>query len=131
MSLFQAPTFSIKLESDPYIFVESEKGYLYPLIKLYPSMDLEVGKQLSLAGMFELFELVCDKVKVGYIFRSSFTTENKGGALVTYLKNKGLAEDYETLLRIDTLVIYNFPNHGTLAVSPKVSDVVQKVLDNQ
>lgn len=50
---------------------------------------------------------------------------------MAYLKTKGEATEHELLLRLNTLVIYNYPNRGTIAISPTVNESVAKVLEHQ
>ena len=130
-ALFAAPFVAPLLSCDPFVFYETDKGFIFPLVEIAAKSKLEIGRQIPLAGMFELLELSHNKVRVGYLFKTSFSVINGGAYLVTFLKNKGLAEAYEVLLKLDTLVIYNFQNRGTLAISPKVSNHLERILDNQ
>jgi len=131
MSLFFTTTVMPRIRCESFVFVEVDKGFIYPLVDIEANTKLTLGRQVPLNGMFELFELARDNERIGYMFKTSFTVENGGGFLITYLKNKGLADSHEVLLKLDTLVIYNFPNRGTLAISPKCGPEVQNVLENQ
>lgn len=131
MSLFPTPSIRVRIPCRPGVFVETERGFIFATTDIVAGSPLEQGAQIPLAGMLEMFELLLNGVRVGYILRSSFTVVNGGGYLLTYLRGKGLADAHEVLLKLDNLVIYNFPNRGTLAVSPEVGTSIAQILESQ
>ena len=131
MSLFKVPPVVLVLDADPAVFVTHDRGYVYPLEALPAKAELYLGRQMPITGMFEIYELMFSDKRVAYLFRSSFTVKNGGAYLCAFLQNKGLATDHEVLLKLDSLVVYNFPNKGTLAVSPVVAASVKKILEAQ
>jgi len=93
---------------------------------------VEIGEKIPAVGMFTIYWLLNKKMKVGYYFTSEFRTVNHGGYLVTFLNNgAGKATTAQLTLKTDKLVIYNYPNRGTLAISPEVNDEVQVILEEQ
>lgn len=120
-----------RINCEPDLFYEVDSGVVYPLVPIPKGARLELGRPIPVTGMLDLTELMLGTKRAAYFFRSSFTMEARGGYLVTYLKNKGEAVAHEVVLRLDNLIIYNFPNRGTMAVSPKVTEAMAKILESQ
>ena len=131
MSLFKVPPVVLVLDADPSVVITHERGYVYPLEALSVKTELHLGRQIPITGMFEIYELMLGERRVAYLFRSSFTVRNGGAYLCAFLQNKGLATEFEVLLKLGSLVVYNYPNKGTLAVSPVGSASVMKILEAQ
>ena len=129
--IFDRATISAILDYEPHLFYELPVGYLYPVVHINKGASIEIGRRIPVVGMFEISELLVKDSVVGYLFKSSFTIECFGGYLVAYLKGKGLVEAHEVVLKLDNLIIYNFPNHGTLVVSPAVSPALLEILESQ
>jgi hypothetical protein len=131
MSLFPVTPLVLPVKCDAQVFCETKRGFFYPLLEVKEGTEVSLGRQIPLSGMFDLFEVQARDLRVGYMFRSTFSVENGGGYLLAHMKTKRLAEEHEVLLKLDSLVIYNFPNRGTLAVSPKVGSAFRKILESQ
>lgn len=83
--------------------------------------SVEVGSRISVGCMFEVNWLVYAKQKVGFLFTTPFQVENGGSYLIAYMNNaKGRAKTVEVLTKTKDLVIYNFPNRGTIVATPRV-----------
>jgi hypothetical protein len=82
--------------------------------------------------MFELNWLTLDERRIGLLFRSAFQVTNGGGYLVAFMNQaRGRATQVDVLLKTDDLVIYNFPNRGTMAVLTQIGPEVQTVFEEQ
>lgn len=131
MSLFKPNAVIPPIDYDPCLFYTHDRGVVYPVVPVAAKEELFVGKNIPLTGMLDMFELLRDKTRIGFIFRSSFSLVNHGGALLVFLQNRGLATEHEVVTKIDDLIIYNYPNKGTLAVSPRASSSLKKILEAQ
>ena len=129
--IFQKVQVIPRLDCEPDLFYEVDTGVIYPLLEIKAGTRLEMGRSIPVTGMLELWELSAGGKLSAYFFRSPFAMEAHGGYLISYLKNKGVADSHEVVLKLDHLIIYNFPNRGTLAVSPRVKDSLAKILESQ
>jgi hypothetical protein len=124
--------FIVKLDSDPHFFYTTEAGCTLYLQKVKQGTVLQVGPRIPILCLFKAHWLLLDGQKVGYVFDSEFQVSNKGGYIMAYLeKGVGKAATVEVLVKTDTLVIYSFPNRGTLIVSPHIGEDMKSVLDEQ
>jgi hypothetical protein len=126
-----APKIELNIDADPGYFYELEGGHALfkdkttrgPLVK---------GPQIPLNCMFEAYWLIRKDEKVGYYFVSQFHTANHGGYLVTWMNNgAGKASSVEVMSKTDQLVVFNYPNRGTLVISPKINEEVQTIFSEQ
>lgn len=129
--IFDRVSIKTRLDYEPELFYEVPIGAIYPIGPIPKNTVLEVGRRIPLLCMLELYEVLSKDVRVGYLFKSSFAMECHGGYLITYLKGKGEAESHEVLLKLENLIIYNFPNRGAMAASPRVAGNFLKILENQ
>jgi hypothetical protein len=113
------------------IFYSLNEGYVLLNRDMKQGMKLVVGAELSIKCMFQIRNLLFEDVRVGFIFTSGFEITNRGGYLLTFLKGKSPAEEYDVLLKDDFIVLYDYPNRGTLAISPLVSDEVLTIFQEQ
>ncbi|BAG41602.1 hypothetical protein [Ralstonia phage phiRSL1] len=94
-----------------------------------------VDQPIPLNGcMFDAFWLrrVVDNERVGYWFRSQFHTVNRGTFVVAHLNSQaGKAANVEVMLKTDHLIIYNYPNKGTLLLCPQANQRVQEIFEEQ
>jgi hypothetical protein len=82
--------------------------------------------------MFEIYELLLDGTPVGYALSTAHYCQNEGGYVVAYSRSRaGKATEVETLIKHEHLVVYHYPNHGTLAISPKINSVIANIFDEQ
>jgi hypothetical protein len=73
-----------------------------------------------------------DRERVGWSFVSQFQVENHGGYLLTYIsKGAGKATTVDTLVKTDDMIVYNYPNRGSLIISPRVNEDIAGVLEEQ
>lgn len=121
----------LDVKADPYVFYEVKDGYAI-LQKEVKAGSLTLGSRIPLSCMFDVFWLIKRGQKVGHYFTSQFQISNHGGYLVTYMNNgAGKASMVEVMLKTDDLVVYNFPNKGTLVISTKVNEETQTVFAEQ
>jgi len=120
----------LAIDADPGIFYSIGNGYaLFP--NYMKAGEIEIGPRILLNCMFQGYQLFRKEVRVGYYFETQFKSSNHGGYIVTYLNNKGPATSVEILLKTKELVICNYPNRGTLIISPTVNERVQVIFSEQ
>jgi hypothetical protein len=115
----------------PGTFYEISGHYILPTKVIDEDQVLTLGNKLSLSCMFAIHFVLIDGDRVGFAFSSQLTTHNGGSYLMTYLRNKGPVTEHETLIKDDDLVVYNYPNKGTLAISPRVNSELITVFEEQ
>lgn len=111
-------------------FYSTDFGHLYFTHTIKAGEVLELGEPVPLKGLFTMHHVKRGLDKVGYVFGSAFRVLNHGSLIVAYT-SRGLAEEYETLVRLPHLVIFNYPNRGTLVVNPAVSPELRDIMDSQ
>lgn len=122
---------NMRLDADPGYFYEVEGGFAIFKHTLKAGPILK-GPQIPLNCMFEAYWLLRGSEKVGYYFTSQFQTANHGGYLVTWMNNgAGKATSVEIMLKTDELVVFNYPNRGTLAITPAVNEEISNIFDEQ
>jgi len=119
------------IECKPGEFYELQGLYFLPLIELPSGIEITRGPQLPLSCMFEISFAMCGSERCGYFFSSRFEVRNGGSYLLTHLKNKGPATQSETLIKDETLVVFNYPNRGSLAISPLVNQEIDHIFTEQ
>lgn len=131
-SVYTGRMFEAQINMDPHLFYELDGGHAIFRHPITQRVVLTVGDRIPLSCMFEGYWMLVHGERVGYIFSSQFQTMNSGGYIVAYMEAKrGLATSSETLLKTDDLVIFNFPNKGTLIVSPKIGDETITIFEEQ
>lgn len=124
--------FTVASDSEAHLFHSTDLGYTLYTKNIGQGSVLTVGDRIPLACMFDAHWLTLNKEKIGYLFTSNFQVVNRGGYIMTYMNNRaGKASAVEVLVKTDTLVIYHYPNHGTLVVSPHIGQDVQTILSEQ
>jgi hypothetical protein len=92
----------------------------------------EVGAELQLHSMMQMFELNRDGARVGFWFYSGFTVENKGGFLVSYLASKkGKAKSAKVILRHPEVMVFDVPGCGVMAVTPDINPRLADIIQGQ
>lgn len=121
----------LHIKADPYVFYQLDTGYgLFE--EQIDSGDMVLGTKVPLSCMFEMYPLMKDNKKIGYYFISQFQTYNGGGYLLTYLKNaSGKANSVEIMLKTENIVVFNYPNKGTLIISTKINDDIRNIFEEQ
>jgi hypothetical protein len=105
--------------------------FLLPTRFIEAGTELEVGSRLPINCMFDVHFAMLGEERVGFLFTTRFSVKNGGSYLMTYLKGKPPAQEAEVLLKSDDLVLYHFPNNGSLAVSPIVNQEINTIFIEQ
>lgn len=126
-------TVSILFDStEPGLFYEVDKAHVMFLSQHTGMFDCFIGDRIPIACMFDAYWLMKDSERIGFWFTTQFKIINGGGYLCAFLESKkGKADVAETLVKTDHVVVYHFPNRGTLIVSPLVSPEFAVVLAEQ
>jgi hypothetical protein len=119
------------MDLKPGTFYDMPRGFLLPLKELVAGTQVTVGQRLAVSCMFDIYMAYLDKERVGFYFTTRFAVENCGGYLITTLSGKDEATEVETLIKTDELIVYNYPNKGTLAITPLVSEEVLRIFEEQ
>lgn len=119
------------LDASPGLFYEVDGAFLLPTQLIPAGSDLRVGPALPVTCMFDINFMLVDGHRVGFLFKTRFEVENGGSYLMTYLRNKGVATVSETLVKDENLVVFHYPNKGTLAISPLVNQEIETILQEQ
>lgn len=111
----------------------SSSHYFLPSCDVPANADLVKGDQLPLSGMCTIwFALNKNGEKVGFIITSSFPMLDKGGVLIACLnKGRGRASSVEVHLKTKEILVYHFPNRGTMIVNPQIGDSMRVILEEQ
>ncbi len=121
----------VELDADAGTFYAVATGFLLPIKNVKHASMLSVGPKLSVSCMFDIYLVHYGDERVGFFFTTRFKTQNMGGYLLTSLIGKGEATTVEILIKTDELVVYHYPNRGSLAVSPKVNDEIITIFQEQ
>jgi hypothetical protein len=108
-------------------------GHVLAIAPVVPG-TLVLGQKFQIVCMFEVWEVKQNDVLVGFYFQSAFKVENKSGYLLTCMESKrGQARTHTQVLRDDKngLIVWDFGGCGALAVSTKVSALVNDILETQ
>jgi hypothetical protein len=119
------------LDMEPGSFYDMPSGFVLPTKTISKGSQLEIGQALTVSCMFSIALVNLDGERVGFYFTTQFGVVNGGAYLITSLKNKGKATTVDVLIRTDELVLYNYPNRGTLAISPLISDEILTIFEEQ
>ena len=119
------------IECVPGVFHEISGQWLLPTTVVPASAHILAGSRLPVNCMFDIHFALVDGVRVGFLFTSRFEVKNGGAYLMTYLNNKGPATEHETLVKDENLVIFHYPNKGTLAISPRVNPEIDTIFMEQ
>jgi hypothetical protein len=121
----------ILIDVRPGAFIEVDGAFLLPTQNLAAGTDLQVGPALPVSCMFDINFMLVGSQRVGFLFKTRFEVENGGSYLMTYLRNKGPATAYETLVKDENLVVFHYANKGSLAISPLVNPELATVFEEQ
>lgn len=122
---------NLVMDAESGIFCAVDEGYMLATVDLKAGTVLTEFNKLAVGGMFAIYVCFIDSVRVGFYFTTPFTCENRGGYLVTYMAQRKQASEVETMIRTDELVVYDYPNCGTLAISPSMSDDLVTIFEEQ
>ena len=119
------------LDAENGIFYHVDQGFAF-FLKPVKSGFFQLGDQIPMNSMIDCFWLLKDGTKVGYFFQSQFQFKNMGGYLVSYMNHaQGKATTAELIARTEDLVVYNFPNKGTLVISNKINEELENIFSEQ
>lgn len=113
-------------------FYEVDNTTILPEQSLSPC-TLELGPPVKIQTMFSIYQLMLNSEKVGYAFQTAFRYRVGPAFLVTYLESKaGLTpKESKLLLRVPGLLVFDFPGHGSLALSTQTSVDLSTIFESQ
>lgn len=125
----------VSIDTEPGLFFElTDQPGVYATF-FVPSKGLTVfdlGDRVPISCMFDVNWLTRGGQRVGLVFRSTFQVKNGGGYLVAFMNQaRGKAQSVDVLLKTDDLVIYNYPNKGTLVVLTQIGPEVTTIFEEQ
>lgn len=121
----------IRIPIEHGVFYSVEDGYAMFTEDSEPS-TFELGTKYELNSMFEMWALTKEGSPIGFYFYSAFKSENKGGYIITYMENKrGKAKDSKVVIRLPSMIVYDIPGCGAIAVSTKVNSKVESIFVEQ
>jgi len=93
----------------------------------------ELGPKFNLVCMFEMWELHRDGKHVGHFFMSGMKVETKGAYIMTLMESKrGKAAGSDVKIRCPQFILWDItPGCGAVAVSLRMSDRMQQILEGQ
>lgn len=115
----------------PGTFYEVFGQWLLPTTNIEAGSVLTLGQSLPITCMFDINWAMLNGSRVGFVLSSKFEVVNGGAYLMTFLKNKGPATEVETLIKDENLVVFHYPNKGTLAISPLVNPEIDVIFTEQ
>jgi len=123
----------ILIDVAPGLFYAADGAHVMFLREFTGMFDCHIGERIPISCMFDVYWLVdADKEKIGFWFTTQFKVINGGGYLCTFLESKkGKADVAETLVKTDDLVVFHYPNRGTLLISPRISPEITTIIDEQ
>jgi len=69
---------------------------------------------------------------VGFFFESPFKTENKGNVLLTFMESKrGKATTAKLMIRHESVMVFDVPGCGAMALSTKLSPEMASIIQEQ
>lgn len=119
------------LDMKAHEFYSMAGGFLLPTVDLKQGTEVDVDSKLPVSCMFDVSLAHSNKIRVGFFFKTAFEATNHGGYLITHMQNRRCALGCEVLIKNEDLVLYNYPNRGTLAISPKVNKDIETIFDEQ
>lgn len=133
MEDFSKEPFKLNTNYEKGFFAEltGSEGFILPTVDLARGDHIQIEISLKLSCMFHVYTIANKGERCGFFFISRFAVENHGGFLLTYLKQHSTADKVDTLIKSDELILYNYPNRGSLAISPMVSSAVANIFETQ
>lgn len=123
--------FQTDMDMEPGTFYDLSGGFFLPTKSLPFKTSLTADQRLPAQSMFDIYLAHLNGERVGFYFTCRFQVTNGGGYLITALQNKGPATEVETLIKTVDLVVYNYPNRGTLAITPLVNQEIETIFEEQ
>jgi len=123
--------FKTTIGLDPHHFYDFDPLHVivFSRVKGNRSFDLiDMGVQ----SMFKIYRMERKGKFVGLAFQSAMQVINNGCYLVTFMqKTRMKAEDSSVLIRTQDIIVYNYPNVGALAISPRLSPYLATMFEEQ
>ncbi len=121
----------IRIPIEPHHFYTFSPFYLYAFQPIKPRRVVTLVP-LDISCMFQIYKVERRDEFLGLAFRSGNQVLNGGAYLVAFMqRTRGRADSSMTLMRTPDIVIYNYPNVGTMAVSPRVNQHIETLLEEQ
>ena len=121
--------FSSPVDCEPRYFQPFDRGYILPLENIHKGQELYYKQFLSsiLCGSM----VYSGKILVGYYFSSRFNITYNKAFVFAHLVNKSKTKECNKIFASENIVILEYPNCGTLAISPDCNPEYQVILDEQ
>lgn len=121
----------VRIPLDSHSFYDIDSYYLYMFQPLPENRRLTL-EPLDINCMFSIYKLTRKGEFLGLGFRSATHVIHTGAYIIAYMqKRRQSADESVVLMRTKDIVIYNYPNVGTLAVSPKINSQLTVLLEEQ
>lgn len=132
MGLFEQKSKSLTsvIPLRPGYFGKVSNTWVLPIQQIQKGDTLHL-ETLPATCMFRIYKVMREAQHVGYGFASAFNTVNGGGYLLTRTEKFVRPDTFTVLLRLKDVVVYAFPNCGALAISPRVSQAVKTIFEEQ
>ena len=131
MSSDELRTFKVMLDISPGIFYEIHGSYFLSKIRIPAFTFLTIGDSLPASSMFGIQWVLLNNESIGWLLSSGYLVINGGGYLLTYLNNKAGKAVSGDVIKDNDLVVYNFPNRGSLAISPLIGPDISSIFEEQ
>lgn len=115
------------------LFYDLSEGIFLATTPIPEFSELVVAELIPAADcMFTINWVELNGIKCGYLFNSKFEIINNGGFITTFLQSgKGKASEVDVLARSDYLILYHFPNRGSMAISPIINKTIEDIFQSQ
>lgn len=121
----------IRINIEPHHFYDFHPYYLYAFQQITPRKIVTLTP-MDISCMFQIYKVERKDEFLGLAFRSGNQVINGGAYLVSFMqRTRAKASQSITLMRTPDIVIYNYPNVGTMAVSPRLSPHIETLLEEQ
>ena len=112
-------------------FFSFQQGHILLCRDMRPC-ELELGAQYSISEMLSVWDVNHQGEHVGFFFFSPFKIECGGGYLVAFREaTRGQATSSKLMLRHDSVMVYDLPGCGAMALSTKLSPEMESVIQEQ
>ena len=124
-------TLFIRIPVDSHHFYDFSPYHVYAFKDIREVRRVELH-EMDTNSMFQIYKMIRKGQLLGLAFRSANQVLNGGSYLISYMqKTKQKATNSVTLIRTPDIVVYNYPNVGTMAISPKVNTQMAALLEEQ
>ena len=132
MPLFRKTGLALTEDFEAGIFQPYKNGWILPAVTLKPTNFYCFGTQFLQSFLTGVTILNEESEVCGYFFSTSHEVVADGAFILGFTPSKaGLARECHRIFSDENLVILEFKNCGTLALSPKVCDSLEHILESQ